>query len=79
MKKEKDVDQSLGEFKDFSYTPKKGKGRGGKTHPRYYIYIKNASLVNNPNFPLKANDPVLIELKNGKLIISKVKITIQKV
>lgn len=79
MNDKKEVTKSLGEFKDFSYTPTQGKGKGGKRHPRYYIYIKNASFVENQQFPFRAGDPLMIKIKDNKLIISKVKITIEEV
>ena len=80
MKKNKNVPlKSLGKFVDFSYTPKKGKGKGGKRHPRYYIYIKDAKFVESGHFPFKPDDPLMIRTKDNKLVISKVRIVISEV
>ena len=66
--------RGLGRFRDMSFTPKRGKGKGGKRHHRYYIYIQDAALVENGDFPFTEEDQLLLKIKDGKLIVSKCRV-----
>ena len=58
-----------------SMTEKTGSGKitiktSGKGYENYWIYVPS-SIAKDPSFPFKKPEKVKIELKNGKLIISK--------
>jgi len=52
---------------DFSFDDKKT----GKKRARYYIYVMDRELVEDPDFPFTCEDKLFVQISDGKLIIEK--------
>jgi len=73
MVKEKPILQCFGKFLDYSI--RKGKG---KPKLRYYIHIKDPKVAENPQFPFKPNDTLMVRVKGNKLEILKVDMVVRE-
>lgn len=52
---------------DFSFDDEKT----GKRRKRFYIYIEDPELVEDPDFPFTFDDRLFVQISDGKLIIEK--------
>jgi len=52
---------------DFSFKEKKT----GKKRARYYIYVMDPELIEDPDFPFTCEDKLFVQISDGKLIIEK--------
>ncbi len=65
--------RSTGRFLNMSWGKKK---ESRVKRKRYYFYIENPEFAENPSFPFKEGDTLVLEIRKNQVVISKGKVVI---